>query len=350
MINDMLVNAVARISFWPALAQAFDGEELDRNGQALLYMAGAALLLVVIFVFALVVFNYGKLWLQAFMSNAYVGFPSLIGMSLRQVHARTIVEAKIMAMQAGVGTDPTTGITTPRLEAHYLAGGNVPRVIHALIAAHRADIDLDFDRAAAIDLAGRDVLDAVRTSVYPKVIDCPDPEKSGRTTLSAVAKNGVELKVRSRVTVRTNLAQLIGGATEETIIARVGEGIITSIGSAKDHLQVMENPDRISKAVLERGLDAHTAFEIVSIDIADIDIGENIGARLQADQAEADTRKAQALAEQRRANAIAREQEMRAEVAANRAGVFLAEAEVPLAMADAFREGNLERIARNGEA
>jgi uncharacterized protein YqfA (UPF0365 family) len=282
------------------------------------------------------------------MSNAHVSLFSLIGMSLRQVHARTIVEAKIMAMQAGVGTDPDTGITTRRLEAHYLAGGNVPRVINALIAAHRADIDLDFDRAAAIDLAGRDVLDAVRTSVYPKVIDCPDPEKSGRTTLSAVAKNGVELLVRARVTVRTNLAQLIGGATEETIIARVGEGIITSIGSAEDHLQVMENPDRISKAVLERGLDAHTAFEIVSIDIADIDVGENIGARLQADQAEADTRKAQAFAEQRRANAIASEQEMKAEVALNRAQVFLAEAEVPLAMADAFRKGNLERLSGNG--
>jgi uncharacterized protein YqfA (UPF0365 family) len=209
---------------------------------------------------------------------------------------------------------------------------------------------LDFDRAAAIDLAGRDVLDAVRTSVYPKVIDCPDPEKSGRTTLSAVAKNGVELLVRARVTVRTNLAQLIGGATEETIIARVGEGIITSIGSAEDHLEVMENPDRISKAVLERGLDAHTAFEIVSIDIADIDIGENIGARLQADQAEADTRKAQALAEQRRANAVAREQEMKAQVAENRAMVLLAEADVPRAMGDAFRKGNLQVLGRNGDA
>jgi uncharacterized protein YqfA (UPF0365 family) len=315
----------------------------------LVWVAAGVIVVVMVFVIALVVFSFGKLWLQAFVSNARVSMLSLIGMSLRQVHARTIVDAKIMAMQAGVGTDPTTGITTRRLEAHYLAGGNVPRVIHALIAAHRADIDLDFDRAAAIDLAGRDVLDAVRTSVYPKVIDCPDPEKSGRTTLSAVAKNGVELKVRSRVTVRTNLAQLIGGATEETIIARVGEGIITSIGSAKDHLIVMENPDRISKAVLERGLDAHTAFEIVSIDIADIDIGENIGARLQADQAEADTRKAQALAEQRRADAIAREQEMKAQVAANRAQVFLAEAEVPRAMADAFRSGNLERLARNGQ-
>jgi uncharacterized protein YqfA (UPF0365 family) len=331
---------------WPVFGGPL--AQLENSERTVIAIGGGLILLVVVFVIALVFFNYGKLWLQAYMSNAHVSILSLIGMSLRQVHARTIVEAKIMAMQAGVGTDPETGITTRRLEAHYLAGGNVPRVIHALIAAHRADIDLDFDRAAAIDLAGRDVLDAVRTSVYPKVIDCPDPEKSARTTLSAVAKNGVELMVRSRVTVRTNLAQLIGGATEETIIARVGEGIITSIGSAKDHLEVMENPDRISKAVLQRGLDAHTAFEIVSIDIADIDIGENIGARLQADQAEADTRKAQALAEQRRANAIAREQEMRAEVAANRAQVFLAEAEVPKAMAEAFRQGNLEVVARNG--
>jgi len=273
---------------------------------------------------------------------------SLIGMGLRQVHARTVVDGKIMAMQAGVGTDPHTGITTKRLETHYLAGGDVPRVINAIVAAQRADIDLDFDRAAAIDLAGRDVLDAVRTSVYPKVIDCPDPEKTGKTVLSAVAKNGVELRIRARVTVRTNLSQLIGGATEETIIARVGEGIITSIGSTAGHLEVMENPERISKAVLVRGLDAHTAFEIVSIDIADIDIGENIGARLQADQAEADTRKAQALAEQRRANAIAREQEMKANVAENRAGVLLAQAEVPKAMAQAFRDGNLEASGQNG--
>ena len=332
----------------PLLAQV-ENDPFAEGGQALLVLIGLGILLIIGFVIAIVLFNYGKLWVQAFMSNAHVSLMSLIGMSFRQVHARTIVEAKIMALQAGVGTDPTTGITTKRLEAHYLAGGNVPRVIHALIAAHRADIDLDFDRAAAIDLAGRDVLDAVRTSVYPKVIDCPDVEKSGRTTLSAVAKNGVELLVRARVTVRTNLAQLIGGATEETIIARVGEGIITSIGSAEDHLEVMENPDRISKAVLERGLDAHTAFEIVSIDIADIDVGENIGARLQADQAEADTRMAQALAEQRRANAIAREQEMKAEVAANRATVFLAEAEVPRAMADAFRKGNLEVLSRNGQ-
>ena len=308
--------------------------------------------IVVGLIFALVVvavvLNFGGLWLRAFTSNARVRFTELIGMKLRQVNASTIVDAKIMAMQAGVGTDPHTGITTKRLEAHFLAGGDVPRVINAIIAAQRADIDLDFDKAAAIDLAGRDVLDAVRTSVYPKVIDCPDPEKSPRSTLSAVARNGVELRIRARVTVRTNLAQLIGGATEETIIARVGEGIITSIGSAEDHLQVMENPDRISKAVLQRGLDAHTAFEIVSIDIADIDVGENIGARLQADQAEADTRKAQALAEQRRANAIALEQEMKAKVAENRAVVLLAQADVPRAMAEAFRQGNLETIQPNG--
>ncbi len=294
--------------------------------------------------------TYIRLWFQAYVSNVRINPLSLVGMSLRQVQPKTILEAQIMAMQAGVGADPTTGITTKRLEAHYLAGGNVPRVIHAIIAAHRADIDLDFDRAAAIDLAGRDVLDAVRTSVYPKVIDCPDPEKSARSALSAVAKDGVELKVRALVTVRTNLKQLIGGATEETIVARVGEGIITAIGSASNHFEVMENPDRISKAVLDRGLDAQTAFEIVSIDIADIDIGEQIGARLAADQAEADMRKAQARAEQRRANAIAHEQEMKAGVAANRAHVLLAQAEVPMAMADAFRRGNLVTANNNGRA
>ena len=283
---------------------------------------------------------YGNLWFQAYMSNARVSLLSLIGMTLRQVDARVIVRSKIMAMQAGLGNDPTTGITTRRIEAHYLAGGNVPGVIRAIIAAHRADIDLDFDRAAAIDLAGRDVLEAVQTSVYPKVIDCPD-QKSNKNTLSAIAKNGVELKVRARVTVRTNLKQLIGGATEETVIARVGEGIITSIGSSDSHLIVMENPNLISKAVLDRGLDAQTAFEIVSIDIADIEVGENIGARLQVDQAEADTRVARARAEERRAIAIAREQEMKAKVAENRAHVVLAEAEVPQAMAEAFKKGNL---------
>ena len=294
---------------------------------------------------------YGKLWFQAYMSGADVRLLSLVGMGFRQVNSRVIVSAKIMASQAGLNTSRRDGITTARLEALYLAQGNVPAVIQAIIAAHRAGIDLDFDRAAAIDLAGRDVIDAVRTSVHPRVIDCPDP-RSGMATLSAIAKNGVELRVRARVTavsythltlptVRTNLEQLIGGATEETIIARVGEGIITSIGSSENHQEVLKNPDRISKAVLQRGLDAHTAFEIVSIDIADIDVGENIGARLQADQAEADTRVARAQAEQRRAEAIAREQEMKAKVSENRARLVLAEAEVPQAMADAFRTGNL---------
>ncbi len=288
----------------------------------------------------LLIFNYGQLWFQAFWSKAPVTFLELLGMSLRKVNARTIVQAKIMATQAGIGRD----VSARRLEAHYLAGGDVPRVIRALIAAHRADLDLDFDRACAIDLAGRDVLDAVQTSVNPKVIDCPD-SASGKSTLSAVAKNGVELKIRARVTVRTNLQQLIGGATEETIIARVGEGIITSIGSSESHFEVMEHPDTISKAVLQRGLDAQTAFQIVSIDIADIEVGENIGARLQADQAEADTRVAQAKAEERRSFAIAREQEMKAATAENRTRVLQAEALVPKAMGAAFRAGRLGTVA-----
>jgi uncharacterized protein YqfA (UPF0365 family) len=296
---------------------------------------------ILLITFAIVVLAYGALWFQAYMSSARVSMWSLIGMSFRQVNARLIVQAKIMAVQAGLGNELDTGITTRRLEAHYLAGGNVMNVIKALIAAHRAQMLLTFDQAAAIDLAGRDVLDAVRTSIYPKVIDCPDP-RSGRTMLSAIAKNGVELKVRARVTVRTKMETLIGGATEETVIARVGEGIITAIGSAETHLEVLEHPDRISKAVLERGLDQQTAFQIVSIDIADIVVGQNIGARLQYDQAEADTRVARAKAEERRALAMARSQEMKAQVAYNRAQVVLAEAQVPIAMAQAIREGRFE--------
>lgn len=291
--------------------------------------------------FAFALFKYGNLWLQAYSSKADVTLLSLIGMGFRQVRSEIVVQAKVMAVQAGLDINRRTGISTTRLEAHYLAGGDVLKVINAIIAAHRASIDLDFDRAAAIDLAGRDVLDAVRTSVNPKVIDCPDPIRSGKSTLSAIAKNGVELRVRARVTVRTNIEQLIGGATEETIIARVGESIISSIGTAEHHAEVLENPDRISKTVLGRGLDAHTAFQIVSIDIADIDVGENIGARLQADQAEADVRVARANAERRRAEAIAREQEMKAEVAANRARVVLAEADVPRSLADALRNGRM---------
>ncbi|MHB8865968.1 MAG: flotillin-like protein FloA [Pirellulaceae bacterium] len=300
-----------------------------------------AVALVVGLVLVIFVPVYGKLWFQAYMSDADVSFASLVGMGFRQVNPRVIVQAKIMTAQAGLDINRRSGISTARLEAHYLAGGNVMNVVHAIIAAHRADIDLDFDRAAAIDLAGRDVMDAVRTSVHPKVIDCPDPRRSGKTTLSAIAKNGVELRIRARVTVRTNLEQLIGGATEETVIARVGEGIITAIGSSDTHLEVLETPDRITRAVLARGLDAHTAFAIVSIDIADIDVGENIGARLQADQAEADTRVARAKAERRRAEAVAAEQVMKAKVAENRAGLVMAEADVPRAMAEALRKGNI---------
>ena len=298
-------------------------------------VVGAALALLLAAVFV----KFTALWLQAYMSGADVSMLSLIGMSLRQVKPGLIVTAKIMGRQAGLNIDRQRGMSTARLEAHFLAGGDVTRVLRAVIAAHRAGIDLDFDCAAAVDLAGRDVLDAVRTSVSPKVIDCPDPQGGGKTTLSAVAKNGVELRIHVRVTVRTNLLQLIGGATEETIIARVGEGIVTAIGSAPTHMEVLAMPDRISKGVLNRGLDANTAFEIVSIDIADIDVGENIGARLQTDQAEADMRMAQARAEVRRAAAVAQQQEMRAKVAERRALLVLAEAELPAAIAMAFRAG-----------
>jgi uncharacterized protein YqfA (UPF0365 family) len=268
----------------------------------------------------------------------------LIAMQFRRVDASRVINAKIMAHQAGIQSDNKSGIATQDLEAHFLAGGDIDRVTQAIIAAERANIDLDFDRAAAIDLAGRDVLDAVKTSVYPRVIECPDRTFTDKSTLSAISKDGIELRVRARVTVRTNLDQLIGGATEETIIARVGEGIITSIGSSKNYLEVMEKPDRISKAVLDRALDSNTAFEIVSIDIADIDIGDNIGARLQADQAEADTRVAQALAEKRRAEAVAVEQENKAKVVANQAILVAAEATVPLAIAEAFKEGNIASL------
>jgi uncharacterized protein YqfA (UPF0365 family) len=311
------------------------------NVSNIFVIAGIGVAIIAALTVLLVVFNYGALWLQAYMSGADMKLMSLIGMSLRQVKPGMIVTAKIMGSQAGLSIDRHLGMSTARLEAHYLAGGDVMNVVRAIIVAQRAGIDLDFDRAAAIDLAGRDVLDAVRTSVSPKVIDCPDARLSGQPTLSAVAKNGVELRIRARVTVRTNLEQLIGGATEETIIARVGQGIITSIGSAQMHVDVLEMPDRISKGVLEGGLDANTAFEIVSIDIADIDVGENIGARLQTDQAAADTRMAQARAEVRRAEAIACQQQKKAKVTENRAKLLLAEAEIPAALAVAFRAGQL---------
>ncbi|HZL89893.1 MAG TPA: flotillin-like protein FloA [Pirellulaceae bacterium] len=321
------------------LAQQEDDNSL--SFMLLLGLGCAGLFVLFMFIVLIAFAMYGKLWFQAYMSSADVSMMSLIGMGFRQVNSRVIVQAKIMAAQAGLDINRRTGTSTQRLEAHYLAGGNVMNVIHAIIAAHRAGIDLDFDRAAAIDLAGRDVLDAVRTSVHPKVIDCPDPRRSTSDVLSAIAKNGVELRVKARVTVRTNILRLIGGATEDTVIARVGEGIITSIGSAATHEEVLANPNRISRAVLDRGLDNQTAFEIVSIDIAHVVVGENIGARLQADAAEADTRVARAKAEQRRAEAIAAEQEMKAKVSENRAKLVEAEAQVPISMADAFRKGNL---------
>jgi uncharacterized protein YqfA (UPF0365 family) len=319
----------------------------QRNGpqltiQNLLLIAGILVAGFVGLVCLIVLWSFGSLWLQAQMSGADVSMGSLIGMYFRQVRSSIVVNAKIMAAQAGLDIDRRIGISTERLEAHYLAEGNVMNVLNAIIAAQRAGIDLDFDRAAAIDLAGRDVLDAVRTSVHPRVIDCPDPRYSPTGFLSAIAKDGIELKVKARVTVRTNLEQLIGGATEETVIARVGESIISSIGSSETHLAVLENPNMISRTVLKRGLDNQTAFTIVSIDIAHIEVGQNIGARLRADQAEADVRMARAQAEQRRADAIAQEQVMKAKVAENRANLVLAEAEVPKAMAKAFLDGHFQ--------
>lgn len=292
--------------------------------------------LIIVLVFGALLFKFFNLWIQAWLSGAPVRLFSLIGMQLRKVRPDVIVYSRIKAVKADIR--PT--ITTDQLETHYLSGGRVPSVVNALIAASKAKIELPFDTACAIDLAGRDILDAVQTSVNPKVIDVPNP-KLGRPTVDAVARDGIQLKARARVTVRANIQRLVGGATEETIVARVGEGIVSSIGSSDTHKHVLENPDRISKTVLSRGLDAGTAFEILSIDIADIDVGENIGAKLQTDQAEADKKRAQAEAEKRRALAVAQEQEFRAEEQKNRALVVLAEAEVPRAMADAFRQGNL---------
>lgn len=298
----------------------------------LMVLFGVLALVILIIIFA--VAQFFKLWLQAMLSNAPVGFLQLIGMKLRKVPPQVIVLSRIQAVKAGLN------ITTDELEAHLLAGGHVPHVVRALIAADKAKITLLLDNACAIDLAGRDILDAVQTSVKPKVIDCPDPSK-GRTTIDAVAQDGIQLKIKARITVRANLDRLVGGALEETIIARVGEGIVTTIGSSVTHKTVLENPDRISKTVLAKGLDSGTAFEILSIDIADVDVGENIGAKLQADQAEADKKRFQAEAEKRRAMAKAQEAENSALRELNRAKVVEAEAEVPLAMAEAFRSGNM---------
>ncbi len=287
------------------------------------------LLFAAIIIFLSLFFSFVPvgLWISAAAANVKVGIFNLIGMRLRRVTPTRVVTPLIKATKAGLD------LNINKLEAHFLAGGNVDRVVNALIAAQRAEIPLGFERAAAIDLAGRDVLEAVQMSVNPKVIETP--------MISAIAKDGIELKAKARVTVRANIERLVGGAGEQTIIARVGEGIVTTIGSSVDHKDVLENPDLISQTVLDKGLDAGTAFEILSIDIADVDVGRNIGAQLQTDQAEADKRIAQAKAEERRAMAVAREQEMKAAVVEMRARVVEAEAEVPRAMAQAFREGNL---------
>jgi uncharacterized protein YqfA (UPF0365 family) len=274
-----------------------------------------------------------RLWIQAIVSSAPVSLISIILMPIRKINPGLIVNNYIVACKAGLN------LSVDELETHYLAQGNVTRVVHALVEASKANITLDFKKATAIDLAGRDILDAINTSVNPKVIDVP--KQGAKLNIDAVAKDGIQLRVRARVTVRTYLPRLIGGATEETVIARVGEGIVSAIGSAESHKKVLENPDLISKTVLAKQLDAGTAFEILSIDIADVDVGENIGAKLQADQAEADKRVAQARAEERRAMAVAAEQEMRARVVENRAKVVEAEAEIPRAMAEAFRSGRL---------
>src|SRR5476651_1055786 len=303
-----------------------------------LYYVGVAVLALLAFIACILIFRFFGFWLRARVANAPIGLLKMIGMSLRKVPVGLIVDNRITAVKAGID------IPSDPLEAHYLAGGDVSHVILALIAADKAGISLDWNRACAIDLAtkgtGKTVLEAVRTSINPKIIDVPSAAMN-RPTIDGVAKDGIGVKVKARVTVRSHLDRFVGGATEETIIARVGEGIVSSIGTAASYKDVLENPDRISKTVLAKGLDSGTAFEILSIDIADVDVGENIGAKLQTEQAEADKRVAQAKAEVRRAAAVAVEQEMRARTQEMRAKVVEAEALVPQAMADAFRSGNL---------
>ncbi|CAI8308835.1 MAG: Uncharacterised protein [Opitutia bacterium UBA7350] len=293
---------------------------------------------VAVLVFLLVFISYIGLFVKSLLAGATVGFPTLVAMRLRGVPASLIVDARITAGKAGINLDSND------LEAHYLAEGSVIQTVQALIAADKANIKLDWQRACAIDLAtkgtGKSVLEAVRTSINPKVIECPNPQ-SGRSTIDGVAKDGIQVKARARVTVRSNLDNYVGSALEETVIARVGEGIVTTIGSSDSYKTVLESPDTISRVVLDRGLDVGTAFEILSIDIADVDVGENIGAKLQESQAEADKNVAQAKAEMRRAAAVALEQEMKAKVEEMNAKVVEAEAQVPLALAEAFRSGNL---------
>ncbi|OLS03378.1 flotillin-like protein FloA [Tissierella creatinophila] len=295
------------------------------GGSVILPIVLAIMIIIIVMLFF--TFIPVGLWITAFFSGVKIKILTLMGMRLRRVAPGRIVNPMIKATKAGLDLD------VDELEAHYLAGGNVNTLIDALIAAQRAEIPLDFDRAAAIDLAGRNVLEAVQVSVNPKVIETPQ--------IAAVSKDGIEVIIKARVTVRANIERLVGGAGEETIIARVGEGIVTTVGSSNNHKDVLENPDSISKTILSKGLDSGTAFEILSIDIADVDIGRNIGARLQMDQAEADKRIAEAKAEERRAMAVAKEQEMKAEVVAMRSKVVEAEAEVPLALATALRDGKL---------
>lgn len=310
-------------------AQARPGSDMNT-----VWIVVAAIAVLIFVVFLFIFFSFVRLWIQSLLTGANIGIGTLIGMKLRNVDYGLIVKQKIALVQAGVK------VTTGDLESHYLARGNVPKTAAAVIAAHKAGLDLPWRTAAAIDLAGRDVLEAVRTSVNPKVIDCPDPAK-GKQFLDAVCKNGIQLLAKARVTVRTKLERLVGGATEETIIARVGQGIVKAIGSAHDHKEVLANPGMISEEVLKSGLDAQTAFEIVSIDIANLEPGENIGAKLAADQAGSDLRVAQAEAEKRRAAAVALEQEMKARVEEYRAKVVESEAQVPMAIAAAFRDGKI---------
>lgn len=299
------------------------------------WVVGGIVLLAVV----IVVFNFFGAWLRAWAANARVSIMQLVALRLRRVPVGMVVDMRITCVKAGIN------VSLDQLSTHYLAGGNVEMVTLALIAAQKAQLNLTFDHACAIDLATKGttktVLEAVQTSVNPRVIDCPKQETGTRPTIDAVAKDGIALKARARVTVRTDLESFVGGATEETIIARVGEGIVTTIGSSESYKIVLENPDKISKTVLKNALDANTAFEILSVDIADVDVGENIAAKLQAEQAEANKLIAQAQAEVRRAAAVASEQEMKARVEEMRARVVEAEAQVPLAMADAFRSGNL---------
>ena len=296
--------------------------------------------LLVLLVISLFVFKYFSLWLQCVSSNASIGFIDLIGMSFRKINPRVIVQSKIKGIQAGLPMD------TRELEAHYLAGGHVGKVVTALVAADRANLELDFRVATGIDLAGRDILDAVAMYVKPRVINCPDPTISGVDYLDAVAMDGIRMMIKARVTVRADLKRLVGGATEETIVARVGQGIVSAIGSSTTYKDVLKNPDNISKVVLAGGLDAQTAFEIVSIDIADVSVAgikdaANVGALLEAERAETDKKMRQAEAEGRRAMAVAAEQEMKALLEENRAKVVEAEAQIPKAIAGAFRDGNL---------